>query len=467
MNLSRKGNFAIMAILLIIAAGSISAQTPQPTSKAISEEDFQKLNKKLELFQLERDIWKEKYESLYERYRSVLLKQLVRELEEEVSELRGLPLHHHVKYKAIKPDEVRRYIEREIDEIYPASQLEYYSRLFRLLGFVEEDIDLKKMILDLYVEQAGGFYDDSTHTLYIVEHFDLEKSLTRLILAHEICHALQDQNFSFNDLPLRVQNNDDLQLAIMCIIEGDAMLFTAEYMTRLSPLSILLDMPSLLALDQSQFSSTPYFVQQTLLFPYIQGAAFVDQAITLQGKEARSNLFRDFPRSSEQILHPEKYFFSRDDPTTVTLADISRSLGEDWRKVLENVMGEFSIRLLFETHLDPERAVKASTGWEGDSFHLYVNDAEGYVFLWQSIWETDEDAQEFFDSIKALLPLAHGAATFYDRTDSRVSLRFLNKPDWATVSQKKGQVTLLLSSFEPTRELQEIISDAASRSENR
>jgi hypothetical protein len=458
MNIFRKTYIALIFVLLLFTAALRISHSDQLTSPTISREELQRLRAQLELSQMEVNLWKEKYDQLNARYRPLRLQQLVRELEDEVSQMRGLPLRHHVKYQLIKPNEAKIFLERKIDEEYPPEKARDYTLALSLLGFVKEDFALKKTLLDLYSEQTAGFYDDVTHTLYVVELFDLEKPLTRLVLAHEMCHALQDQNFSFDSLPLHVEDDDDLQLALMSVIEGDATLFTVEYMQRISPLAMLLQIPSLLTLDNAQFGAAPYAIQQILLFPYMQGSAFVQQVINERGESARNDLFRHYPRSSTQILYPEKFLSHRDDPTTVTLPDLSRSLGAGWRPAFTNVIGEFSIRILLETYLDSSTSLAASSGWKGDRFSLYVNDTGGYALLWRTLWQSDADALKFLDALQQSLIVAHGPPATRKEKPPHVSLQFQNKRTWATLFPAADQATLFISSFEPRGKLLRAIS---------
>src|SRR5882762_3429425 len=71
------------------------------------------------------------------------------------------------------------------------------------------------------------------------------------------------------------------------------------------------------------------------------------------------------PRSTEQILHPERYA-AHDEPTDVTFAS-----GEPDTVRWEDNLGEFETRLLFQQLLgnEPEAATLA-TGWDGDRYQV-------------------------------------------------------------------------------------------------
>jgi hypothetical protein len=115
----------------------------------------------------------------------------------------------------------------------------------------------------------------------------------------------------------------------------------------------------------------------------------------------------DPPRSTEQILHPEKWHTRRDDPIVVHLPDLAAEL-PGYVKAAEGVMGELGIRsLLHGEHGDWEGAVKAAEGWGGDRFAVYEKKdgekkGDGRLLLWVSEWDTEADEQEFQVAAAAL-----------------------------------------------------------------
>ena len=50
----------------------------------------------------------------------------------------------------------------------------------------------------------------------------------------------------------------------------------------------------------------------------------------------------------------------------MTLPDLAQSMGDGWRVINSNVMGELDLRLVLEQLTDPTRAARGSAGWGGD-----------------------------------------------------------------------------------------------------
>jgi hypothetical protein len=104
------------------------------------------------------------------------------------------------------------------------------------------------------------------------------------------------------------------------------------------------------------------------------------------------------PVSTEQILHADKFFLSRDAPTVVTLPPPTG--GGD---VFESDLGEFETRLLLFQHLrDRDGAFRGAAGWDGDRFASFTT-TRGDGLAWLSVWDTSVDAAEFLDLIDTAL----------------------------------------------------------------
>ena len=57
-----------------------------------------------------------------------------------------------------------------------------------------------------------------------------------------------------------------------------------------------------------QYNQAPRAMRESLIFPYMQGSEWATQLYKRGGWTMVSNAFTRLPLSSEQILHPEKYF---------------------------------------------------------------------------------------------------------------------------------------------------------------
>jgi hypothetical protein len=281
--------------------------------------------------------------------------------------------------------------------------------MLKKLGLIPAELDYLEFILKLLTEQVGGYYDPDKKTLYIASWVPLEEQ--KPIMVHELTHALQDQHFDIKGILEKHRNleNDDLVLAHQALFEGDGMVLMLQYI--LEPLErhfselpdLAFIMRSQMSITQSQFEvfgSAPEYVKEMLLFPYGYGAAFLQQVWKQDPSwESVNNIYSDLPASTEQIMHPEKYFADRDDPVSVAAGAHAAALGEGWNVAYENVLGEFSLGLLLSLHLTGERARKSAAGWDGDQVLLLENETGENAVLISTVWDSEDAAERFFNAM--------------------------------------------------------------------
>lgn len=327
---------------------------------------------------------------------------LVRSIQAEVEELRGLKFIAPVSIRLVNDEEIRQHVQSAL-EVELASKSEAdFNAVARFFGFLRNHINFRQTYLDLFSEQAAGIYDERSRQLLLTRSFMEDDFIARIIIAHELCHALQDQHFNLQSLLQSRRDNDDKFLALMAVIEGDATVLMNDYIVRRFTLKTLMSWAKLFTYDQQAFLTAPYFIQQTLVFPYIQGASFVNRALlSYEQAESRNMLFRFPPQSTEQVLHPEKYFSPglRDEPTSITLPLLTQFLPDgNWELGMQNNLGELMLRSLFEQNEMREVAGEVVAGWDGDWYHLYRR-KQGtdikYLLIWRAMWDSEKDAQEF------------------------------------------------------------------------
>ena len=83
----------------------------------------------------------------------------------------------------------------------------------------------------------------------------------------------------------------------------------------------------------------------------------------------------------------------------VTLPDVDSALGADWTEIYTGVMGEFLLREYAAT-LGGDLG-GAAAGWGGDRFSLVENTIGDRALAALILWDTVQDAQEFFDVVDA------------------------------------------------------------------
>jgi len=162
-----------------------------------------------------------------------------------------------------------------------------------------------------------------------------------------------------------------------------------------------------------ELDKAPRALRESLIFPYQDGEKWVNALYKRGGWNDVSQAFTTLPQSTEQILHPEKYF-AHEAPVMVTLPDIAPLLNRSeppavaggpsasrsaWRRIAYDVQGEWGFYLILDQFLkSPAESRRAAAGWGGDRFAVYEGPKGEVLIASLSVWDTENDAREFFDA---------------------------------------------------------------------
>jgi hypothetical protein len=338
----------------------------------------------------------------------------VHELEDYVARLRGLDWKRPVAVKVLDEKELRDKVSDEIADNLSDKQLADEITVYRAFDLVPEGYDLRAGALDLIGEQMAGFYDPKERCLFLVRRkqdpaaatfADAGVVMQDMVTAHELVHALQDQRYDLRDILERRYESDDTVAAIHMLVEGDASY--AMYLDQFGRMGQDLDsIPLRMIMEKmgqptdegadmmgNAMGKTPAVLRDSLIAPYIHGPLFV-QALRTEGWTKIDAAFTDLPLSTEQVIHPEKYL-QRDWPQHVDFGKDRRPLGKGWKPLRENSFGELGFRSFLRHHYPTRMLRDVSSGWDGDRYRIWTN-AEGTpAFVWYSVWDTEDDAQQW------------------------------------------------------------------------
>lgn len=328
--------------------------------------------------------------------RSAAVVAATAEVLKETAEIRELSILRPVKSGAQSRAEIERMIIRNMDEETRPEKTRASEVALKKLGLVPQDFQFRPFLIKLLTEQVAGYYDPKAQEFYLADWIDLDGQ--KPVMAHELTHALQDQHFNLRRFEKWPKGDSDAEMAAHALIEGDATLAMIRYVTR--DLSRAAAFAKSITSDDGsseQIDKAPHAIRESLLFPYEQGSQWVTSLYRRGGWSLVSKAFTDLPQSTEQILHPEKYF-AREAPVKVELADIHAALGNGWKRIDYDVNGEWGCYIILNEYLKTG-ADKASAGWSGDRFAVYEEQKTGQVFITQmTVWDTAADAREFFDA---------------------------------------------------------------------
>lgn len=335
------------------------------------------------------------------------LRLLAAELLPGLSARSGLELRDPVRLERRTRDELETYLKFKLDDELPAEEADRLARSYHLLGLAPADLDLRTLLLAVYREQVAGFYDPDSTALFVLD--DQGPAALRPLLLHELVHAVQDQSADLDALTAKEVGNDRRKAA-QSAIEGHATLVMMEHVYgemqgQEIDLAEIPDMADQLrpALDavQTQFpalASAPRVVQEALLFPYLEGASFM--LASWRSGAARGAAFEgSLPRSTEQVLEPEKAFGEvPDEPTTLGLRVHTGVV------LYEDDLGRAEADVLLR-ELTGRESLSAS-GWDGDRFALVsVGDpaAGATALVWGSVWDDEQARNRFIAALEPAL----------------------------------------------------------------
>jgi hypothetical protein len=328
------------------------------------------------------------------------------EILQVVSKIRQLEIKQPVKRGAKSREEIKASVIRDLDDSNTPAEFEATAKTLKKLGLLPKEFKLRDYMISLLTEQVAGFYDPKTEFFYLASWIPLAEQKT--VIAHELTHALQDQHFNLKRFEKWPKGDSDAETAAHALAEGEATIVMYQYdfgekgipfdVTKLPSLTELL-LAEGTDQDDKKFpilSHAPTVLKEGLQFPYFYGAGFV-QAVLKKGGWARLNeAYATLPASTEQVMHPEK-FLAGEAPVKLELADLSATLGRDWKRIDTDVNGEFGFQILLSEFIDKQKAKLAAAGWGGDRYATYEERATGDLVVAQfTTWDSDKDAEEFF-----------------------------------------------------------------------
>ena len=332
------------------------------------------------------------------------VQRLMDNIQTQVMNLRGLRALRPVERAVLTPAQLRQTVIEDFFADYSPQESQDDVRVLSMLGLIEPDYDLYELYINLFSEQVAGYYDDDAKQMFIVQSSEFGAP-EKLTYAHEYTHALQDQTFDFQG---GLQYDDEICeqdtercAAIQALVEGDASLLEEQWLRTYATQQDLRELIQYVnELDTPYYDAAPAFLRQDFLFPYTYGLDFVRQLHARGGWAAVDAAYAAVPRSTEQILHPERY--PADEPLFLDVPDLAQPLGSQWRTIESNVLGEWYTRLMLDEMLPEQQAVDGAEGWGGDYYAALYNDqADQGAFVLLTVWDSKRDASEFSAAFRA------------------------------------------------------------------
>ena len=351
----------------------------------------------------------------------------------EVARVRGLPLKQTIPNEVVDRDELRARLLKMAAEDKTAEESAAEGFALERWGMIPPGTNYERLLVDLLTDQVAGYYDPDTKKLTISRSAGDDPAWAEMVLAHEIDHGLQDQAFDlhrFEDLP---SSEGDAAAARRALVEGDGIALMIEVMVARNRSKVDWANPEIATAIEKSMSApgvgndsidrAPLAIREAMLFPYRAGFGFIAALRRRQPWSAVDAAFIRPPKSTEQILHPDRYF--ADDPPVPIDARAPAAL-PGFAIAHSTVWGELGFALWLRSHGVVEAmADEAAAGWGGDRAivlaRLGDRRADKAVGIARFEWDTEVDAIEAAEAAgKAIADSVVGATV--DRAATRLRL---------------------------------------------
>ena len=332
------------------------------------------------------------------------------------SKASGLPIKHPVKRKLVSRKAVEKYFVDSFKDDKSAKRMTQAEVVLKKFGLIPRDSSLEGILLALYTDAVAGYYDPKTKTVYLLDW--LEPDAQKPVLAHELTHALQDQNFNLTKFMKEGQQKkvgkydvltSEVMSARVALMEGQAAAVMIDYMLAPGGQTIESNPDLARALQSGMLSDdgskimqkAPLYLKEDLKFPYTFGLNFVLDLLKVSKQKAFADAFETPPADTRQIMQPKTYLQGQH-VSELPMPDFEHLLGHGWQRFDVDSVGEFDISVLAREYGAPIiEADKMARDWR---FQYYYAAAKKGVkpqkpgdvsLIYVSRWSSPEAATAF------------------------------------------------------------------------
>ena len=348
---------------------------------------------------------------------------LVDEIVPRVAALNGFARPLPVRVEATTRANLSALVLPSLHEVYGEDGLQRSARMAAALGLLPDGYDLEAGMIEMVLAVMGAGYDPARDIFYVLTDLSPElqdSTQRRMMAAHEVTHALEDQASEMIVHQRRGATDWDYEFLYNCVAEGAAYLTMMAVVDETS-LDQAADPTNLLLGAQRQMETAPGFepwarapryLKDQLFAHAVTGIAFLKEWVRHHPGQGPAALFTQLPASGEQVLHYQKYV-ENDRPATLDLAGLDGSLPREWRPYAHGTVGEHQVAALLAEHpAVRDLASSVAAGWDGFDIRAFEDQAGGLVVLGLSAWDSADDAAEFRSAFEQVLATRHPAGSF-------------------------------------------------------
>jgi len=351
----------------------------------------------------------------------------------------GMPKHAPVKRQMVSKADVVKFTTGRLAKEEYTQRFAQEELSMKKLGFLPRDFNLREFLVKSTGNQIAGYYDEETKIISLLNWVPWDRQ--EPILAHELTHALQDQNYDLQKWmrgKLKAgdthsndgqDGNDDSATARKAVVEGQAMVVYVDYVLAPAGRS-LADTPDLIyqmeepivkaVADTQMMHDAPMILREAGSFAYNEGLIFEGELMHKGGKEmAFAGVFARPPRNSHEVLQPEAYINAEKLPP-LGLPDLKKLLAGQYDVYDSGGIGELDVRALLKQYGERRTADDVASAWQGGAYvtlHRLDKTANtaattaDLALVYVSRWRTSQAAERFARFYTAAVAQRYHTAT--------------------------------------------------------
>ena len=332
----------------------------------------------------------------------------------------GMPKRAVVKRRLVSKADVEKYFSGRLAKEEFTQRFAQGELSMKKLGFLPREFNLREFLVKATGQSVAGYYDDETKMISLLSWVPFDRQ--EPILAHELTHALQDQNYDLkkwmkatmkpSDDAAKGGDTDDSATARKAVVEGQAMVVYVDYI--LAPVGRnLTDTPGLIyqmeepavkaVADSQMLHDAPIILRESGTFAYNEGLIFEGELLHKGGKKmAFAGVFARPPRNSHEVLQPEAYINGEKLPP-VRIPDMHQVLSNQYDVYDSGGIGQLDVRALLKQYGERKIADELSSAWQGGAFVTYRRANKDVAapcttdlaLLYVSRWKSAQAAERF------------------------------------------------------------------------
>jgi hypothetical protein len=317
-----------------------------------------------------------------------------------------------IKRQMVAPTDIEQFTKDQLAKAEYSQRFARAELTMKKFGLLPREFDLKDFLVKANGKQVAGLYNPENKTIWLLNTVSLEHQ--EPILAHELTHALQDQNFDLKTWQQHGEKdsgNDEMATARHAIVEGQAMVVYFDY--ALAPYGrSLSSTPGIVAsmeepavqasIDTEMLHNAPMVLREAGAFPYRDGLIFEAEVLEKAGKQAAfAGVFAHPPRNTHEVFDPKAYL-DHEKIAPVAIPDVHGLLADKYEVYDSGSFGELDVRSLLRQFGDHRTAHELASNWEGGSYVAYKKTQSNpqpttadLALLYVSHWKNAQAAEKF------------------------------------------------------------------------